>query len=275
MQPGRRAVPGDPSQCEASILTAVAFAFLLDCDEFMYALAFTSSDRANTLPVAISEFAGRYTTDSGLVAAGGILAALPPVCVAITFQRCVVSGMAAGAVRRPCRWSPARPAHQRSVRSATSASGHHPTRPRSPRRATPCCSAVEPRTSDRHEHSSATETIRRYRGIGWTLSWRCNPMLVFSSRTGEAFVPMDRHPPGYTTRPAARDLLAGMLLGPVIFSALHALGALQPRVGLVDLTLLCAGIAVASWLVNQQLALAAAWRRAHHDNGGGNTDHRL
>lgn len=81
------------------IFAAIMFAFLLAWDEFMYALVFTSSNASKTLPVAISEFAGRYTTDFGLVAAGGILAALPPVIVAVTFQRHVVSGMAAGAVK--------------------------------------------------------------------------------------------------------------------------------------------------------------------------------
>ncbi|TFD90567.1 carbohydrate ABC transporter permease [Cryobacterium psychrotolerans] len=81
------------------IFAAIMFSFLLAWDEFMYALIFTSSDAAKTLPVAISEFAGRYTTDFGLVAAGGILAALPPLVVAIVFQRFVVSGMAAGAVK--------------------------------------------------------------------------------------------------------------------------------------------------------------------------------
>jgi multiple sugar transport system permease protein len=81
------------------IFAAIMFAFLLAWDEFMYALIFTSSDAAKTLPVAISEFAGRYTTDFGLVAAGGIVAALPPLIVAIVFQRYIVSGMSAGAIK--------------------------------------------------------------------------------------------------------------------------------------------------------------------------------
>lgn len=81
------------------IFAAMMFAFLLAWDEFMYALIFTSSDAAKTLPVAISEFAGRYTTDFGLVAAGGLLAALPPVVIAVIFQRYVVSGMSAGSVK--------------------------------------------------------------------------------------------------------------------------------------------------------------------------------
>ncbi len=81
------------------IFAAIMFAFLLAWDEFMYALIFTSSDAAKTLPVAISEFAGKYTTDFGLVAAGGLIAALPPVIIAIIFQRQVVSGLGAGAVK--------------------------------------------------------------------------------------------------------------------------------------------------------------------------------
>ncbi|QDZ15092.1 carbohydrate ABC transporter permease [Humibacter ginsenosidimutans] len=81
------------------IVAAIMFAFLLAWDEFMYALIFTSTNAAKTLPVAISEFAGRYTTDFGLVSAGGLLAALPPVIIAIIFQRYIVSGMSTGSVK--------------------------------------------------------------------------------------------------------------------------------------------------------------------------------
>jgi multiple sugar transport system permease protein len=81
------------------IFAAMMFAFLLAWDEFMYALIFTSTDAAKTLPVAIAEFAGRYTTDFGLVAAGGLIASIPPVLIALIFQRQVVSGLAAGAVK--------------------------------------------------------------------------------------------------------------------------------------------------------------------------------
>ena len=49
--------------------------------------------------MAIAEFTGRYSTDFGLIAAGGILAALPPLILALLFQRYIVSGMAAGAVK--------------------------------------------------------------------------------------------------------------------------------------------------------------------------------
>jgi hypothetical protein len=67
--------------------------------EFLYALIFTSTTAAKTIPVAIAEFTGRYTTDFGLQAAGGILAAIPPVLIAVIFQRYIVGGLASGAVK--------------------------------------------------------------------------------------------------------------------------------------------------------------------------------
>ncbi|MDR0284847.1 MAG: carbohydrate ABC transporter permease [Propionibacteriaceae bacterium] len=81
------------------LFAAAMFAFLLAWDEFMYALIFTSSTASKTVPVAIAEFSGRYSTDFGLVAAGGVLAALPPVVLAVLFQRHVVSGLVSGAVK--------------------------------------------------------------------------------------------------------------------------------------------------------------------------------
>ena len=65
------------------LLSTMLFAFLIAWDEFLYALIFTSTTAAKTIPVAIAEFTGRYTTDFGLQAAGGILAAIPPVLIAV------------------------------------------------------------------------------------------------------------------------------------------------------------------------------------------------
>jgi multiple sugar transport system permease protein len=81
------------------IFATIMFAFLLAWDEFLYALIFTSSNNAKTIPVAIADFTGRYSTDFGLVAAGGLLASVPPVLLAIAFQRYVVGGLSAGAVK--------------------------------------------------------------------------------------------------------------------------------------------------------------------------------
>ncbi len=81
------------------IFAAAMFAFLLAWDEFMYALLFTSSKASKTIPVAVAEFSAQHSTDFGLVAAGGVLAALPPVILAIVFQRNVVEGLVSGAVK--------------------------------------------------------------------------------------------------------------------------------------------------------------------------------
>jgi multiple sugar transport system permease protein len=81
------------------LLSTMLLGFLIAWDEFLYALIFTSTTNAKTIPVAIAEFAGRYTTDFGLQAAGGLLAAVPPVLLAIVFQRYIVGGLSAGAVK--------------------------------------------------------------------------------------------------------------------------------------------------------------------------------
>ena len=75
------------------------FVFLLAWDEFFYALIFTSTLAAKTAPVAIAEFVGRYVTDINAMMAGGVLAAIPPVLLALLFQRYIVQGLTAGAVK--------------------------------------------------------------------------------------------------------------------------------------------------------------------------------
>lgn len=81
------------------LISTVMFVFLLAWDEFFYALIFTSTLAAKTAPVAIAEFVGRYVVNITGMMAGGILAALPPVFLALVFQRYIVSGMTAGAVK--------------------------------------------------------------------------------------------------------------------------------------------------------------------------------
>jgi multiple sugar transport system permease protein len=49
--------------------------------------------------VALAEFVGRYAININGMMAGGIIAALPPVILAFIFQRYIVSGLTAGAVK--------------------------------------------------------------------------------------------------------------------------------------------------------------------------------
>ena len=81
------------------LVSTAMFTFLLAWDEFFYALIFTSTLAAKTVPVAIAEFVGRYAVNITGMMAGGIIAALPPVILAFIFQRYIVSGMTAGAVK--------------------------------------------------------------------------------------------------------------------------------------------------------------------------------
>lgn len=81
------------------LISTAMFVFLLAWDEFFYALIFTSTLAAKTAPVAIAEFVGRYAVNITGMMAGGILAALPPVLLALVFQRYIVSGLTAGAVK--------------------------------------------------------------------------------------------------------------------------------------------------------------------------------
>jgi len=82
-----------------ALLAAGMLCFLVAWDEFFYALIFMSDLRGKTLPVAIADFAAGRVTDYGLIAAVGVLASLPPVVVALIFQKNLVSGLAAGSVK--------------------------------------------------------------------------------------------------------------------------------------------------------------------------------
>jgi multiple sugar transport system permease protein len=75
------------------------YSFLLAWDEFFFPLIFTSTRDAKMVPVAISEFTGRHAIDFGAMATGGVLAAVPVVIVALVFNRLIVSGLTAGAVK--------------------------------------------------------------------------------------------------------------------------------------------------------------------------------
>jgi len=75
------------------------FVFLTAWDEFFFALIMTSTVSAKTVPVAITEFTGRYVVDVGGMMTGGVLAAIPPVILSLIFQRYIVSGLTAGAVK--------------------------------------------------------------------------------------------------------------------------------------------------------------------------------
>ena len=75
------------------------FAFIISWNEFFYALNFTSTMRSKTLPVLITEFSSKYGTDYVLTATSGVIASLPPVLLALIFQKYIIAGLTSGAVK--------------------------------------------------------------------------------------------------------------------------------------------------------------------------------
>ena len=73
--------------------------FLTAWDEFFYALIFSSDLSSKTIPVAIADFSAGRVTDFGVIASVGVLASIPPVLIAVFFQRFIVSGLVGGSVK--------------------------------------------------------------------------------------------------------------------------------------------------------------------------------
>jgi ABC-type sugar transport system, permease component len=81
------------------LFSAAAYTFMQSWNAFMIPLIFTSSDTARSVTVAIAMFVGRNYTDYSLMCAAGVLASLPPVLLAVFFQRYLLAGLTAGAVK--------------------------------------------------------------------------------------------------------------------------------------------------------------------------------
>ena len=79
--------------------TTLLFAALIVWDEFLYAILFTSDSRAQTLTVVIANLASGRVSDFGLLAAAGVIAAIPPVVVGLVLQRSIVAGLTSGGVK--------------------------------------------------------------------------------------------------------------------------------------------------------------------------------
>ena len=86
------AVPG--------ILAAALFVFIGSWNNFLFAFMLTSGERVRTLPVLLRIFVGGDSgVDRGTVMAGAVLTTLPVALLFLFFQRYLISGLAAGAVK--------------------------------------------------------------------------------------------------------------------------------------------------------------------------------
>lgn len=81
------------------LATTALLVFIFAWNEFLYALTFISSPGKRTVPVAISLFASEHEDPWGEIAAASIVATLPLVVLTIAFQKRLVQGITAGAVK--------------------------------------------------------------------------------------------------------------------------------------------------------------------------------
>jgi len=75
------------------------FAFIATWNNFLFAFLFTTSDATKTLPVIMRLFALGEPAVWGVSAAGAVLTTLPVAILFLLFQRMLISGLAAGAVK--------------------------------------------------------------------------------------------------------------------------------------------------------------------------------
>lgn len=81
-------------------LATTAVLILIYCwNEFLFALSFTLGPERQTVPVAIALFRGQYQVPWGEILAGAVVATAPVVLLIFVFQRRVVRGLTAGAVK--------------------------------------------------------------------------------------------------------------------------------------------------------------------------------
>ena len=82
-----------------SLVAVVLFTFLTSWNEFLLALMFTQTPASQTMPIIVASFASDFTISFSFINAAGVLAIIPPVLLAIMFERYIVSGLTAGAVK--------------------------------------------------------------------------------------------------------------------------------------------------------------------------------
>ncbi|AJD42484.1 carbohydrate ABC transporter permease [Rhizobium sp. SEMIA 4085] len=84
-----------------SLASTGILAFILAWNEFLFALTFTLTDENRTVPVAIGLIAGnsRYEYPFGQIMAASVTVTLPLILVVLFFQRRIVAGLTAGAVK--------------------------------------------------------------------------------------------------------------------------------------------------------------------------------
>jgi ABC-type glycerol-3-phosphate transport system permease component len=87
-----------PVSLPGLVATAI-FLFIASWDEFVFALTFTSTNSARTLPVGLSLLTSSYEVQWGHLAAMSVLVTVPVLILFMIIQRGLVGGVLSGAVK--------------------------------------------------------------------------------------------------------------------------------------------------------------------------------
>jgi multiple sugar transport system permease protein len=81
------------------LFTAAILIFIHAWNEFFFALIILTYPGVQTLPVGIALFPGEYTMPWGEIAAASTMATIPLILLTLLFQRRIVQGLSAGAIK--------------------------------------------------------------------------------------------------------------------------------------------------------------------------------
>jgi multiple sugar transport system permease protein len=83
------------------VFTSAILVFIFAWNDFLFAAALTSTNDARTVPAAIAFFTGssRFELPTGAIAAASVVVTVPVTLVVLVFQRRIVAGLTAGAVK--------------------------------------------------------------------------------------------------------------------------------------------------------------------------------
>jgi trehalose/maltose transport system permease protein len=82
-------------------VTTGLLAFIAAWNEFLFALTFTLTNQARTVPVSLALFSGasQHELPYGLIMAASVVVTLPLVLLVAVFQRKIISGLTAGSIK--------------------------------------------------------------------------------------------------------------------------------------------------------------------------------
>jgi multiple sugar transport system permease protein len=81
------------------VVTTSILVFIFSWNEFLFALTFTSTAASRTIPAAIALFPGLHEIPWGDIAAATVVVTVPLVILVFAFQKRIIEGLTAGAVK--------------------------------------------------------------------------------------------------------------------------------------------------------------------------------